>query len=70
MENMIDIKRNTDCFVFIFSTTMGSDVNSKRFSEFQKKIKCNLVVYEEIPDKDQNEMRDWILSHINKERDV
>lgn len=52
LENMIDIKKNKDCHIFMFSTTLGSDVNSKRFEDFQKKIKCCLYVYEEIPNKD------------------
>jgi hypothetical protein len=64
LKNMID-QRNNDCFVFFFSTTLGSQVNSARFEKLQKELKCNIIVYEKIPDLNSNDMKTWFLKQVS-----
>jgi hypothetical protein len=57
---MIDSKNN-ECFIFFFSTTLNSQVNNARFEQLQRELKCNIIVYEKIPELNSNDLKQWFL---------
>lgn len=47
---LIDIKTNKECHIIVFSTSMDSEINKKKFDDIIEKTNCYTYLYEELPE--------------------